>query len=239
MGLLNAILLASLLTSRRDGEGPGDLEDPEKARRQVEPTEDGDIDESEQRFHGPGPNGHIGDDNESFHDSDPQDVDEDEPEAPSAPGRRVTFGNPSGGEDSPPSEKGGAKGGYLARLKAIVFPPKGEDKALRNYRILPIISGLVIPFSILLEIPGLISPWYIRTDGNVVVETRPNPPLLEVGLALSISFAVVANLTLICRFLEKGPVLMTTLITIGSLTIHGNVSLRNCLLLRLMPHRFD
>ena len=239
MGLLNTILLASLLTSRRSGEGPGDLDDPEKAQRQVEPTGDDDIGESEQQFRGPEPNGHIEDDNESIHDSDPQDVDGDEPEASSTPGPRVTFGNPSGEEDSPPSENGGAKRGYLARLKAIVLPPKGEDKALNNYRILPIISGLVIPFSILLEIPGLISPWYIRTDGNVVVETRSNPPLLEVGLALSISFAVVANLSLICRFLEKGPVLMTTLMTIGSLTIHGSVSLRNHLWSWLTFRRFD
>ena len=227
MGLLNTILLASLLTARRGGEGPSDLEDPEKAQRQVEPTEDDDGNESEQQFRGPEPNGHIGDDDESIHDSEPQDADEDEPEASSTPGRRVTFGSLSGGEDSPPSEKGGAKRGYLARIKAIVLPPKGEDKALNNYRILPIISGLVIPFSILLEIPGLISPWYIRTDGNVVVETRSNPPLLEIGLALSISFAVVANLSLICRFLEKGPVLVTTLVTIGSLSIHGSASLRN------------
>jgi potassium channel subfamily K len=112
----------------------------------------------------------------------------------------------------------------LARLKAIVFPPHGEDKALSNYRILPIISGLIIPFSILLEIPGLTDSWYIRTDGNVIVETRPNSSLLDVGLAFSMFFAVVANVSLICRFLEKGPVLVTTLITIFSLTIHGNAS---------------
>jgi len=224
MGLLSTIAFASLFTSRRGGERSGDLEDPEKAQRQVEHTEDNDSDENEQQFRGPEPNGHIEDSNESTHDSDWQDVDEDEPEEPSAPGQRVTFGSPSR-EDNSPSEKGGAKRGYFARLKDIIFPPQGEDKALSNYRILPIISGLVIPFSILLEIPGLISPWYIRTDGNVVVETRSNPPLLEIGLAFSMFFAVAANLSLICRFLEKGPVLVTTLITIASLTIHGNVSL--------------
>ena len=217
MGLLSTVIFASLFTSRRGGERSGDLEDPEKAQRQVEHTEDNDSGENE-------PDDHIDDGNESTHDSNWQDVDEDEPEEPSASGRRVTFGSPSG-QDNSPSENGGAKRGYLARLKAIIFPPQGEDKALSNYRILPIISGLVIPFSILLEIPGLISPWYIRTDGNVVVETRSNPPLLEIGLAFSMFFAVVANLSLICRFLEKGPVLVTTLITIASLTTHGNVSL--------------
>jgi potassium channel subfamily K len=223
MGLFSAIIFASFLTFRGGGEPSDNLEDLEKARRQVEHTGDNDSDENEQQSRGPEPNGHIEDDNESIHDSGSQDVDEDEPEEPPSPGRRVTFDGPSG-EDSPPSEKGSSKRGYLARLKAIVFPPHGEDKALSNYRILPIISGLIIPFSILLEIPGIISSWYIRTDGNIIVETRRNSSLLEIGLAFSMFFAVVANVSLICRFLEKGPVLVTTLITIFSLTIHGNAS---------------
>lgn len=225
MGFLKTIIFASLLTSRRGGERSGNLEDPEKAQRQVEPTGDNGSDDNEQQSHDPEPNDHIEDDDDtSIRDSDSQDVDEDDPDEPPPPGRRVTFSHPSG-EDSPPSEKSGAKRGYLARIKAIVFPSQGEDKALSNYRILPIISGLVIPFSILLEIPGLISSWYIRTDGNVIVETRRNPPILEIGLAFSMFFAAMANLSLICRFLEKGPVLVTTLITIASLTIHGTVSL--------------
>jgi len=227
MGLL-AIVLASLLISRRDGERPGDLEDLEKASREVGLTGDDDNDDNEQQGRGPSPNGPTGDGGGSIHDSDPQDVDEDEPEESQQPGRRVTFGGTSG-EPSPPPEESDAKPGFFRRVKAIVFPPQDsdEDKPLPNYRILPIISGLVIPFSILLEIPGLTNSWYIRTDANVVVETRPNPALLDVGLAISMAFAVVANISLILRFLEKGPVFVTTLVTIASLTIHGNVLLQN------------
>ena len=220
MGLFG-IILASYLVSRH-GERRGSPDDLEKAQQQAGSTA-GDDEEDDQQSRSSGTNGHIDDDSESIQDSDVQD-DEDEPEETPTSGRRVTFGGPSG-ENNPPTEKHEAKPGRLARLKAIVFPPQDDDKHMVNYRILPVISGLVIPFSILLEIPGLISPWYIRTDGNVVVETRRNPPLLEAALALSMFFAVVANVSLICRFLEKGPVLVTTLITIASLTIHGNQSL--------------
>jgi len=222
MGFL-PILFASLLIPRRGGERSSDPEDLEKGRREVGVAVDNDNDDNGRRRRDPGQNGDDGDDNVSIHDSD---VNEDEPEEPPQPGRRVTFGSPSGGS-RPPSDNGDEKPGLLARLKAIVFPPQDEDKSLSNYRILPIISGLVIPFSILLEIPGITENWYIRTDGNVIVQTQQNPTLLDVGLAVSMFFALVANVSLICRFLEKGPVLVTTVITIASLTVHGNVSLRN------------
>lgn len=224
MGLFG-IILASFLVARH-GERRGSMDDLEKARQQGEPTagDDDDDEENEQQIRSPGTSGHIDDDGEPNQDSDAQGADEDEPEGTPTPERRVTFGGPSG-ENTPPPEKGSAKPGRLARLKALVFPPQDEDKHLTNYRVLPVISGLVIPFSILLEIPGLISGWYIRTDANVIVETRRNPPLLEAGLAISMFFAVVANVSLICRFLEKGTVLITTLITIVALSVHGNLPL--------------
>lgn len=212
MGIL-PIILASLTVSRRDGERSRDLEDLEKARGRTESAGDDDNEDDERN---------LEDDNESIHDPDPQDADEDEAEERPTPRRQVTFGNPSG-ESGPPSEKGDAKPSLLARLKAFAFPPRGKE-TLANHRVLPIISGLVIPFCILLEIPGLTDSWYIRTDGNVVVETVQNPPILKAGLGISMFFAVLANISLICRFLEKGPVLATTLTTIASLTIHGDVS---------------
>ena len=47
----------------------------------------------------------------------------------------------------------------LTRLKSYVFPKDESEAALEkfipNYRWTPILSGVVIPFSILLEIPGL------------------------------------------------------------------------------------
>ena len=195
MGLFS-IALASFLVSHTDQRDSGNLEDPEKARSEVEPT---------------------GDDNESIQDSDQRDDEPDEHEPPT-PERRVTFDAPSGAS-TPSSEKVSDEPGLLARLKAAIFPAQGEEK---HHRILPVISGLVIPFCILLEIPGLTDRWYIRTDQNVVVESRPDPTSIRVMLAISMFSAVVANVSLICRFLEKGPVLATTLTTIASLTIHGN-----------------
>lgn len=239
MGLL-PIILASLLFPHRGGERSDDPEDPEKPRREAELAMDGcgdddDADDDEQQSPSPGPNGRAEDDSESVHDSDQQGGDEDEPEESPRPGRRVTFGS-APGESSPPSEKDDARPKFLSRLKAFVFPPRDEDThmTMPNYRTLPIISGLIIPFSILLEIPGLTDDWYIRTDGNVVIESRPNPVLLDVGLGVSMFFALVANISLICRFLDKGPVFVTTIITIACLTIHGNTSPRilvlNCVL---------
>jgi len=81
-------------------------------------------------------------------------------------------------------------------------------------RYLPILSGLIIPFAILLEsgsplysphpnsyrhlsVPGLTSQWYIRTYGFVTVETRENPPVLYAAMAISITLAVIAN---ICEY---------------------------------------
>lgn len=67
----------------------------------------------------------------------------------------------------------------------------------------PIFSGLVAPFSIVLEVPGLTSKWYAKIDSSGIVERFiPNPPILTVGLAISLSAAVVGNAAIILRFLE-------------------------------------
>ena len=222
MGLF-PILLASLLMPHRDGQRSEGLEDPESARRGVEPP----TENEEQQGRDSGPDDDTPDDDESIQDPDEQDATQDERDELPPPTRRVTFGAALSGESSPPPEKDSTKPRLFSRLKSLVFPPHEENEPLSNHRILPVVSGLVIPFSILLEIPGLTDSWYIRTDDNVIVESLPNPPSLEVLLAISMFVAVVANVSLICRFLEKGTVLAMTLITIGSLTIHGNTSLRN------------
>lgn len=222
MGLFS-ILLSSLLVPHREGRRSADPEDPEKGGQETEPAVDDDNEQESRDF---APNDDITEDDESIQGSGSQDADEDEAGESSPPRRRVTFGTTPSGEPSS-SENAPAKPRLMARLKAIVFPPHEEDEHPSNHRILPVISGLVIPFSILLEIPGLTDNWYIRTNQNAIIQTLPNPASLEVLLAISMFFAVVANVSLICRFLEKGPVLATTLTTIASLTIHGNVSLKN------------
>jgi potassium channel subfamily K, other eukaryote len=110
----------------------------------------------------------------------------------------------------------------MVRIKSFIFPPSSDDSSfVPNYRCTPLISGIVIPFSILLEIPALTGHWYIRTEDNDIVETRPNPAILDVGLALSMACAVIANICIIVRFLEKRVVTMT-LSCILFLSIHGS-----------------
>jgi len=98
---------------------------------------------------------------------------------------------------------------------------------LPNYRRAPIISGSLIPFSILLEIPGLTEHWDVRTYGNQIVETRENPPLVVVALTISMVLAVIANVALIYRFLERRVKTMT-IISIVALTLHGKLPLSSC-----------
>ncbi|THH10632.1 hypothetical protein EW145_g1213 [Phellinidium pouzarii] len=106
-----------------------------------------------------------------------------------------------------------------------------------NHRMLPIISGIVIPFSILLEIPGLTEHWYIITENNVTVSSRKNSVLLDVGLSISMACALIANLAIISRFLEK-KVRTSTLIAIGALSIHDIVNIVAVTIFGVI-HRFD
>lgn len=109
-----------------------------------------------------------------------------------------------------------------SRLKDFVsIDTSHEDleSYVPHYRYLPIFSGIIIPFCILLEIPGLTADWYTLTVNNVV-QTRPNTIILDVGLAFSLLCAVIANICLFVRFLEKKTMLMTVLCVVF-LTIHG------------------
>ncbi|EJD43365.1 voltage-gated potassium channel [Auricularia subglabra TFB-10046 SS5] len=114
---------------------------------------------------------------------------------------------------------------WWTSVKDFIFqngPEEGE--IVPHYRYLPILSGIVVPFSTLLEIPGLTERWYVRTEGNNVVERRDNPVLLDVGLAISMACGVLANVFLVLRFLEKRPRAMT-LLTIIALTIHDIINI--------------
>ncbi|KAJ7150894.1 hypothetical protein C8R43DRAFT_887165 [Mycena crocata] len=113
-----------------------------------------------------------------------------------------------------------------SKLKDLLSPKTTQEDMesyIPNYRYTPIISGIVIPFSILLEIPGLTEHWYIRTVDNKIVEKQPNPLILNIGLGVSMACALVANICLVVRFLEKKVKLMT-IGCIVFLTIHGESS---------------
>ncbi|KAI0084730.1 hypothetical protein BDY19DRAFT_997463 [Irpex rosettiformis] len=117
---------------------------------------------------------------------------------------------------------------WYQRVRYYIFPKEESEESLEkfapNYRWTPIISGVIIPFSILLEIPGLTEHWYIRTEGNSIVEVKPNPAILDVALAISMAFALAANICLILRFLERRVKAMT-LLTILFLTIHDIINI--------------
>lgn len=99
------------------------------------------------------------------------------------------------------------------------------------------VSGIICPFSVLLEIPGLTTRWYVKTEGYNVIETQPNPVILDVGLALSMLFGVLANIALIHRFLEKR-VRISTIVSIACLSIHDLINI-TILITFGVVHRFN
>ncbi|KAG1751002.1 hypothetical protein EDD22DRAFT_850754 [Suillus occidentalis] len=126
----------------------------------------------------------------------------------------------------------------FARAKSFIFPPSSDDLSYApNYRFIPLITGIVIPFSILLEIPGLTGYWYIRTEDYNTVQTRSNPVLLDIGLAFSMTCAVLANICIILRFLEKRVMRMTVL-CIVFLSIHDTINIV-ALIIFGVSHRFN
>lgn len=115
----------------------------------------------------------------------------------------------------------------------------GQEKTQTpTYRIFPIFSGIVVPFSILLSIPSLTEHWYVRTgpDGKLI-ETRPNPRLLDVAIATSMTCALVACACLVSRFTERKVKLMT-LLCIIFLTVHDIFNITVVTIFGVQ-HRFD
>jgi hypothetical protein len=109
------------------------------------------------------------------------------------------------------------------KFKNFIFPPTPDfDELIPQYRIAPIISGMAVPFALLLEIGGLTESWYIRVEGNNVVETRPNSAILDVGLAVSIFNLSLVNIFLVLRFLEIRVKTMT-IFSVVFLTTHGEL----------------
>lgn len=113
---------------------------------------------------------------------------------------------------------------HLHNAKDFILQRETNDDAelehQATYRWLPIFSGIVIPFSILLEIPGLTEHWYIVTENNQTIESRKNSALLDAGMSISMACALIANIAIVFRFLER-KVRTSTLIAIATLTIHG------------------
>ncbi|KAJ7056198.1 hypothetical protein C8F01DRAFT_993501 [Mycena amicta] len=132
------------------------------------------------------------------------------------------------------------KPGWYLKLKELLNPKTTQqdlESYVPNYRYTPILSGIVIPFSILLEIPGLTEHWYVRTENNQIVDRRKNPAILNIGLGFSMACALAANACLVVRFLEKKVKLMT-IGCIVFLTIHDIINIIAVTIFGV-EHRFD
>ncbi|KAF9446440.1 voltage-gated potassium channel [Macrolepiota fuliginosa MF-IS2] len=98
--------------------------------------------------------------------------------------------------------------------------PAIPDPPSKEVRLLPLISSVFVPFSILLAVPGLTEHWYIQTnDQHETVEFQENPAFLVAMLIISMVCAVVANVCLAVRLFEK-MVKKATICCIVVLTIH-------------------
>ncbi|KAG6880008.1 hypothetical protein C0992_008215 [Termitomyces sp. T32_za158] len=117
---------------------------------------------------------------------------------------------------------GASTSSFWAKLKDALDPHTSSEALeafVPHYRYMPILSGVIIPFSILLEIPGLTENWYIRTENHETVDIRENTIILDVGLGFSIAFAALANICLVVRFMEKKIKLMTVLYVLNIITV--------------------
>ncbi|KAH9974700.1 hypothetical protein BGW80DRAFT_1559693 [Lactifluus volemus] len=125
----------------------------------------------------------------------------------------------------------------LVKFHEILFGTHHEREVhAPSYRSIPILSGTLIPFSILLEIPGLTDPWYVRTSNGQNVQTSKNSAILTVSLAFSVTLAVIANIALVTRFLEKA-VKGSTIICIVALSLHDILNVVTLLIFGI-EHRF-
>ncbi|KAM0754917.1 voltage-gated potassium channel [Meredithblackwellia eburnea MCA 4105] len=122
-------------------------------------------------------------------------------------------------------------------MAPTVATSEPDEEYQVKHRYLPIFSGLVCPFSVLLDIPGLTERWYIKTEGYDIIETQPNPIILDIGLAFSVTFGIIANAALITRFLERKP-RISTLIAIGALTVHDLINVVTVIIFGVI-HRFN
>ncbi|KZO91976.1 hypothetical protein CALVIDRAFT_601812 [Calocera viscosa TUFC12733] len=127
---------------------------------------------------------------------------------------------------------------WLWKVWLAIFPPEGQETAfIPNYRYTPILSGIIVPFAILLEIPGLTEHWYIRTENNVTVDYQPNPLILDIGLGISMAAGVIANLALVARFLERR-VFVSSIIAISALAVHDIINVVTVTVFGVI-HRFN
>ncbi len=101
-----------------------------------------------------------------------------------------------------------------------------EGDEVRLYRKAPIFSGVMAPFAVMLEVPGIVGKWYVTSPSpGVEVSYQPNPVILDVGLAVSLTLGVVANIFIILRFIERMRPQASTVCAVILLIIHDIINL--------------
>ncbi|KIJ29275.1 hypothetical protein M422DRAFT_71237 [Sphaerobolus stellatus SS14] len=114
---------------------------------------------------------------------------------------------------------------------------KTPEEFIPNYRWLPILSGVTMPVSLLLQIPGCTERWYVRTLDNQTVQSKPNPSILLAANILAMVAALIANMSLIWRFLERR-VKQMTIISLCFLFIHDIINIVTVTIFGI-EHRFN
>ncbi|KAF5338075.1 hypothetical protein D9611_014205 [Ephemerocybe angulata] len=118
------------------------------------------------------------------------------------------------------------------------LPPSEVEGGIPTYRTLPILAGIIVPFSILLQIPSLTGRWYTRTDEHhKIIDSRRNTTLLKAALIIALICAVFANVCLVIRYLERG-IKPMTILAIIFLTAHDLISTITVIVFGVQ-HRFE
>ncbi|PWN47971.1 voltage-gated potassium channel, partial [Violaceomyces palustris] len=95
------------------------------------------------------------------------------------------------------------------------------DFSFLSYRRTPIFSGVIAPFSIMLEVPGFTSPWYVKSGSEYEPASyRQNTRILNIGLGFSMAAAILANVAIICRFTELVKPRVSTAVAIFCFGVH-------------------
>ncbi|GAA5893971.1 potassium channel family protein [Sporobolomyces salmoneus] len=105
------------------------------------------------------------------------------------------------------------------RTKSEIRRNHGKVK-WQKHRTFSLVAQMLAPLSTLFCIPALSEHWYIRTGpGGVIVESRPDPPLIIAAGAILLVLSVFSNFSILLRLLDTHCRLFT-FSTLSILLIH-------------------
>ncbi|RUS23206.1 hypothetical protein BC937DRAFT_90790 [Endogone sp. FLAS-F59071] len=99
-----------------------------------------------------------------------------------------------------------ANAGFTLRHDPTIATASSDDSAvmerrLRLHRIVPLVAGVLVPFSIILNIPALTGPWLVvgGEEKDIGMEESSGHVTL---LVITLVFAVTVNIALVFRFVN-------------------------------------